>query len=71
MRKALPLVSLAALLLATPVLAQSNLEKLGAFQQTGVTEAPVGPLTVVADHQRAAAHKEWQEERQNVRACQK
>jgi glucose/arabinose dehydrogenase len=39
MRNALPSVSLAALLLATPALAQqSNLEKLGAFQTTGVKE---------------------------------
>jgi glucose/arabinose dehydrogenase len=41
MRKALSLVSLAALLVATPALAQSNLEKLGAFQTTGVTEFEV------------------------------
>ena len=38
MRKALPLVSVAAVLLATPVLAQTNLEKLGQFKTTGVTE---------------------------------
>lgn len=41
MRKALSLVSLAAMMMATPALAQSNLEKLGAFQQTGVTEFEV------------------------------
>ncbi len=41
MRKALPLVSLAAVLLATPALAQSNLEKLGQFKTTGVTEFQV------------------------------
>jgi glucose/arabinose dehydrogenase len=41
MRNALSLVSLAALLAATPALAQSNLEKLGAFQTTGVTEFEV------------------------------
>ncbi len=38
MRNALPYVSLAAMMIATPALAQSNLEKLGAFQTTGVTE---------------------------------
>jgi len=41
MRKALSLVSLAALMVATPALAQSNLEKLGQFQTTGVTEFKV------------------------------
>jgi len=42
MRNALPSVSLAALLLATPALAQqSNLEKLGQFKTTGVTEFKV------------------------------
>ncbi len=41
MRKALPLVSLAAVLLATPALAQTNLEKLGQFKTTGVTEFQV------------------------------
>ena len=41
MRKALPLVSLAALLMATPALAQSNLEKLGQFKTTGVTDFEV------------------------------
>ena len=41
MRNVLPFVSLAALVLATPALAQSNLEKLGAFQTTGVTEFEV------------------------------
>src|SRR3546814_9305042 len=42
MRKALPFVSLAALLAATPALAQqSNLEKLGQFKTTGVTEFKV------------------------------
>jgi len=41
MRKALSLVSLAAMMMAAPALAQSNLEKLGAFQKTGVTEFEV------------------------------
>src|SRR3546814_9347427 len=42
MRNALPFVSLAALLAATPALAQqSNLEKLGQFKTTGVTEFKV------------------------------
>ncbi|WP_340117217.1 PQQ-dependent sugar dehydrogenase [Pelagibius sp. 7325] len=41
MRKALSLVSLAALMVATPALAQSNLEKLGQFQTTGVKEFKV------------------------------
>src|SRR3546814_853372 len=42
MRNVLPYVSLAALLLATPALAQqSNLEKLGQFKTTGVTEFTV------------------------------
>ncbi|GAB4395077.1 MAG: PQQ-dependent sugar dehydrogenase [Kiloniellaceae bacterium] len=41
MRKTLPLVSLAALLMATPALAQSNLEKLGQFKVTGVTDFEV------------------------------
>lgn len=42
MRNILPYVSLAALLLATPALAQqSNLEKLGQFKTTGVTEFTV------------------------------
>src|SRR3546814_16100691 len=42
MRNALPLVSLAALLAATPALAQQrNLEKLGQFKTTGVTEFKV------------------------------
>jgi glucose/arabinose dehydrogenase len=42
MRNALPFVSLAALLLATPALAQqSNLEKLGQFKTTGVKEFKV------------------------------
>jgi len=41
MRKALSLVSLAALMVATPALAQSNLEKLGQFKTTGVTEFKV------------------------------
>src|SRR3546814_1480540 len=42
MRNVLPYVSLAALLLATPALAQqSNLEKLGQFKATGVTEFTV------------------------------
>lgn len=38
MRKALPFVSLAAMIAATPALAQTNLEKLGSFKTTGVTE---------------------------------
>jgi len=38
MRKALPFVSLAAMIVATPALAQTNLEKLGGFKTTGVTE---------------------------------
>jgi glucose/arabinose dehydrogenase len=42
MRNALPFVSLAALLIATPALAQqSNLEKLGQFKTTGVKEFKV------------------------------
>ena len=41
MRKTLSLVSLAALIAATPALAQTNLEKLGAFKTTGVTEFEV------------------------------
>lgn len=42
MRNALPFVSLAALLLASPALAQqSNLEKLGQFKTTGVKEFKV------------------------------
>ena len=42
MRNALPLVSLAALLMATPALAQqNNLEKLGQFKTTGVKEFQV------------------------------
>ena len=41
MRKALPYVSLAALLLATPALAQSNLQKLGQFKTTGVKDFQV------------------------------
>ncbi len=41
MRKDLLAVSLATLLLATPALAQSNLEKLGQFKTTGVTEFEV------------------------------
>jgi glucose/arabinose dehydrogenase len=41
MRKALSCVSLATLLLATPAIAQTNLEKLGAFKKTGVTEFKV------------------------------
>jgi glucose/arabinose dehydrogenase len=43
MRKVLPYVSLAALILATPALAQSNLEKLGQFKTTGVKEMKVIP----------------------------
>jgi len=38
MRNALPYVSLAAMVIAAPAFAQSNLEKLGAFKTTGVTE---------------------------------
>ena len=41
MRKILPYVSLMALILATPALAQSNLEKLGQFKTTGVTDFQV------------------------------
>ncbi|MEQ8354620.1 MAG: PQQ-dependent sugar dehydrogenase [Kiloniellaceae bacterium] len=41
MRRIIPLVSLAAMLLATPALAQSNLEKLSGFKKTGVTEFEV------------------------------
>ena len=41
MRKALSLVSLAALMVATPALAQNNLEKLGQFKTTGVKEFKV------------------------------
>jgi len=41
MRKVLPMVSLAALMLATPALAQSNLEKLGQFKTTGVKDFKV------------------------------
>lgn len=41
MRKVIPVVSLAALMAATPALAQSNLEKLGQFKTTGVTDFEV------------------------------
>jgi len=41
MRRTLTLVSLASLMLATPALAQSNLEKLGQFKTTGVTDFEV------------------------------